>query len=792
MGGCASSTPRVLAERQPSQESEERVLKRAPASGQTGGGKSHASPKKRQYSRTTTPQLSRTTTGSVSVGSGASQDDSGRTGDQSGSRSLPPLMQAVSRGDMAAIKKMLKDPRVDVNVQCNDGTPLMVAAGHGDADIVRLLLSSPDIDVNIRNKFDTSAFHVAVEYGNPACVEAIMAHQKAHAPATSVEDVFCDLLHRNTDPATDINKLAPSEITLKDPQNEQTLLHLLTEVTVGGHDGTSPGSPTPSKRGQQLKAARAVELARALVQRKECAVNVGDKYNCTPLHLAVSRGNLEMTRVLVQVSDVTRQCDEGDTVLHKAVDKGDSQMLQLLLDNGADEVVNTRNDAEQTAYMMACSAAEWTDDYDEECLALLKPKPLLQLDKFSTECSPVASRLYSPAGSRYPPTVNCGQTPRSVVGVTDWLFEPQTPRDELMSRSVRVYSNSIRPLLIRCGLRSLEDGERLFLEKLLNDTRGSRSCYVADFHQISSNALLVLEESFEQVQGRLVNDSVGKTIVEKIPMEEYFGEGVNAQTLHQFSDECLGHDRAELIQRAQRDDSAMLQVMKDVLPTPESWMQLRKHGKHEVLDKAYEVFWHRQTRDEKEFNGSPPDLSVRHANEPVSDFRKHLGDLLLLFYAHKLANPFHKAVQRAFQHMSDSIEYHSSPCLMFGEIRESAKGNYEERSILRPVPDELCGQFCANLFRCDIVVRRPVDMISAIELLKSMTLEKNKMELRKLSNFHSKDAQILYGYRDITASVIFQHNKLAMLGEIRLTFHQLFKATKIVRMLIACERGYYD
>ena len=83
------------------------------------------------------------------------------------------LLEAVDKGDTAAVKKLIEE-RANVNTSICVRRPIEEAAANGHADVIDLLIAAR-AEVDVRNCYKETPLHYAAERGHTGAVNALLA-----------------------------------------------------------------------------------------------------------------------------------------------------------------------------------------------------------------------------------------------------------------------------------------------------------------------------------------------------------------------------------------------------------------------------------------------------------------------------------------------------------------------------------------------------------------------------------------------------------------------------------------
>jgi ankyrin repeat protein len=266
---------------------------------------------------------------------------------------LTPLMDATCRG-YHDIVKLLIDHGADVNIQnlkADDYSALMYAVKHNKNEIATILIKSDICNVSQQSNVGETALMIAIFNRN---IE--IAQQLIQAGA--------DLNLQNKNGSTalnfaaanglyDIVKLLLKKDVALNTQHKSGLTPLMDAVCRGFHEIVilllnrgADANTQNNENNDYTPLMYAIsnnrnEIAAILIKSGKCAVNRRDKNGKTALMMAASKGNIEATQELLKIlkkdgGDLNLQDEKGYTALMYAILNNRKDIVELLIDNGAD------------------------------------------------------------------------------------------------------------------------------------------------------------------------------------------------------------------------------------------------------------------------------------------------------------------------------------------------------------------------------------------------------------------------------------------------------------------------
>ena len=253
--------------------------------------------------------------------------DAGTDIEKRNDKGRSPLHFASITGELATVK-MLVDAGADVRAtDAERDTCLTLAAYHGHTDIVRYLVSFPEVDLNHQ------------EINN--CTTLYCAVQEKHA----------DMVQVLIDAGADIEIKTDSG---RSPLHVASIEGALATVKMLVKAGADVRA-TDAKGNTCLILAACcghTDTVRYLVGLPEVDLNHQKISNYTALHVAVSRKHADVVQVLIDAgADIETRGALGSSPLHLASDLGELATVKMLVEAGAD--VRATDDKGATCLMFA-------------------------------------------------------------------------------------------------------------------------------------------------------------------------------------------------------------------------------------------------------------------------------------------------------------------------------------------------------------------------------------------------------------------------------------------------------
>lgn len=245
---------------------------------------------------------------------------------------LSPLHISARNGFSKTIKSLLNSTHIKVNQIENEGFTPLHSAVAGGYKAVEALLGHNRVNITARSKTGITPFHLAVIKENQMLVELFVNRQE-------------DLNIGDNDGVTALHYA----ITNGNKQIVEYLLSLGNKVDVN--------AVTLKRKWSPLHFAiyfKREDISSLLIDNSNIKVNLISDEGASPLHLAVSRGQVEVVKKLLEKdAKIDVQTKEGYTPLHLAMIKGDINIFTILIEKNPN--INTKSKDGKSVLHLAAS-----------------------------------------------------------------------------------------------------------------------------------------------------------------------------------------------------------------------------------------------------------------------------------------------------------------------------------------------------------------------------------------------------------------------------------------------------
>lgn len=282
-----------------------------------------------------------------------SRDNIGRT----------PLHMACLKGNSAVAKLLIKSNAAVKQLDTNKVTPFMLACSSGNIELIKFLLTK-NFDINAFNSFGSSPLLEAC-INNSVKVISVLLENKAkvdcfnkngdtplHLACQSGHFEILNLLIK-CDINSCINKpnvkgYTPFYLAISNGQHEmaKTVTEYGADPNRPNDDGLTPLHIT-SLRGYS-------DLSSFLMDNYKTQITSRDKTGKTPLHLACSKGNAVVAKLLIKSNAEVNQMDNDEvTPFMLACSSGNIELVKFLLTK--DVNINAFNSFGSSPLLEACA-----------------------------------------------------------------------------------------------------------------------------------------------------------------------------------------------------------------------------------------------------------------------------------------------------------------------------------------------------------------------------------------------------------------------------------------------------
>ncbi len=244
------------------------------------------------------------------------------------------LYTAIEKGDVAMVR-LLVEAGADVNAAAGFGgnTPLHEAVEQGDVEIVKILVAA-GADVEAKGYFDRTPLTLATEEGATEIMQILLGSGPDADTSASGEDKE----------AASTPSIGSEALYTAIEKGDVAMVRLLVEAGADVNAAAGFGGNTPLHEAVEKGDAEIVKILVAA----GADVEAKGYFDRTPLTLATEEGATEIMQILLgsgpdadtpasgEDKEATSTPSIGSEALYTAIEKGDVEMVRLLVEAGAD------------------------------------------------------------------------------------------------------------------------------------------------------------------------------------------------------------------------------------------------------------------------------------------------------------------------------------------------------------------------------------------------------------------------------------------------------------------------
>ncbi|WP_341816915.1 ankyrin repeat domain-containing protein [Wolbachia endosymbiont (group A) of Agelastica alni] len=262
------------------------------------------------------------------------------------------LLNAVKKRDISEITDLL-NRGADVNVKNNRGdTPLHLVARNGHLEVVEKLIEN-GANVNEKDIHGETPLHRAAEKGRLEVVEKLIENganvneKDIHGETPlhrAAEKGRLEVVEKLIENGANVNEKGDNENTPLHWAAENGYLEVIEKLIENGANVNEKGDNENTPLHWAAAKGR-LEVVEKLIE-KGANIGVEDKGGKTPFERAEKNQRTEVAKFLATVKD-----NDDKTALHYAAEKGNLDLVRLLIENVAD--INAKNKDGMTPFKIA-------------------------------------------------------------------------------------------------------------------------------------------------------------------------------------------------------------------------------------------------------------------------------------------------------------------------------------------------------------------------------------------------------------------------------------------------------